>query len=100
MPAKGPLNVPAAAADRIEFRYVWPVRIVHRQLEPNEDQPKTILHISPKFATVHGRLFVHIILTLFFLKQQLFCSDVSFQWTLKMHYTPNTVYLSCFKENK
>ena len=48
--------------EKISFRYVWPVRVVQRQLNHNE---AIILHISPKFATV----FDH----------------VAFQWTIKMH---------------
>uniref|UniRef100_A0AC35G934 MATH domain-containing protein n=1 Tax=Panagrolaimus sp. PS1159 TaxID=55785 RepID=A0AC35G934_9BILA len=48
--------------EKISFRYIWPVRVVQRQLNHNE---AIILHISPKFATV----FDH----------------VAFQWTIKMH---------------
>ncbi|KAH7695008.1 Protein C07F11.2, partial [Aphelenchoides avenae] len=53
-------------AERIRFRYVWPVKVSLRQLSPTE---AIILHISPKFATVHDH--------------------VSFQWTLKMQGTAN-----------
>uniref|UniRef100_A0A914H1J3 BTB domain-containing protein n=1 Tax=Globodera rostochiensis TaxID=31243 RepID=A0A914H1J3_GLORO len=50
----------------IGFRYVWPVRVSPRQLGPNGEN--TILHISPKFSTVH--------------------EHISFQWTMKMYGTP------------
>uniref|UniRef100_A0A1I7SA93 BTB domain-containing protein n=1 Tax=Bursaphelenchus xylophilus TaxID=6326 RepID=A0A1I7SA93_BURXY len=50
----------------LKFRYVWPVRVSLRQLSPGE---ATILHVSPKFATVHDH--------------------VSFQWTLKVHGSAN-----------
>nr|CAD2168604.1 unnamed protein product [Meloidogyne enterolobii] len=53
-------------AKNLGFRYIWPVRVQLRQLGPNGEN--TILHISPKFATVH--------------------EHVSFQWTLKMHGIP------------
>uniref|UniRef100_A0A915NJR9 MATH domain-containing protein n=1 Tax=Meloidogyne floridensis TaxID=298350 RepID=A0A915NJR9_9BILA len=53
-------------ANNLGFRYIWPVRVQLRQLGPNGEN--TILHISPKFATVH--------------------EHVSFQWTLKMHGIP------------
>nr|CAD2183693.1 unnamed protein product [Meloidogyne enterolobii] len=53
-------------SNNLGFRYIWPVRVQLRQLGPNGEN--TILHISPKFATVH--------------------EHVSFQWTLKMHGIP------------
>uniref|UniRef100_A0A7E4WD85 BTB domain-containing protein n=1 Tax=Panagrellus redivivus TaxID=6233 RepID=A0A7E4WD85_PANRE len=55
-----------AAEERIGFRYVWPVRVVQRQLNHNE---AIILHVSPKFATVYDH--------------------VSFQWSVKMHGSAN-----------
>ena len=54
--------------DRIKFKYVWPVRILQRQLNHND---AIILHISPKFATAYGH--------------------VAFQWTVKMHGSANLV---------
>uniref|UniRef100_A0A183C6E5 Tau95 domain-containing protein n=1 Tax=Globodera pallida TaxID=36090 RepID=A0A183C6E5_GLOPA len=52
--------------NQLGFRYVWPVRVSPRQLGPNGEN--TILHISPKFSTVH--------------------EHISFQWTMKMYGTP------------
>ena len=55
-------------SERIKFKYVWPVRILQRQLNHND---AIILHISPKFATAYGH--------------------VAFQWTVKMHGSANLV---------
>ncbi|KAL3118541.1 hypothetical protein niasHT_000306 [Heterodera trifolii] len=55
-----------SASNQLGFRYVWSVRVFPRRLGPNGEN--TILHISPKFSTVH--------------------EHISFQWTLKMYGTP------------
>ncbi|KAK0426435.1 hypothetical protein QR680_009708 [Steinernema hermaphroditum] len=61
-----PPTPPSVAVERIGFRYVWPVRVQMRMVNPAE---AIILHISPKFATLHDH--------------------VAFQWTLKMHGSAN-----------
>ena len=44
---------PNSSADSVAFRYVWPVKVALLQVDPVGDS--TILHISPKFATVYER---------------------------------------------
>lgn len=60
----------------LKFRFVWPVKISQRQVSPGE---ATILHVSPKFATVYDH--------------------VSFQWTLKVHGSANVVSKSSQRSN-
>ncbi|KAL3998972.1 hypothetical protein ACH3XW_17265 [Acanthocheilonema viteae] len=55
---------PICDAGRVSFKYNWTTKILMRQLNDSES---VILHVSPKFATVHGQ--------------------VAFQWSLQMHGT-------------
>ncbi|EFO20827.1 hypothetical protein LOAG_07663 [Loa loa] len=50
--------------ERVSFKYTWATKVLMRQINDNES---VILHVSPKFATVHGQ--------------------VAFQWSLQMHGT-------------
>ncbi|VDO41898.1 unnamed protein product [Onchocerca flexuosa] len=50
--------------ERVSFKYVWSTKVLMRQLNDNES---VILHVSPKFATVHER--------------------IAFQWSLQMRGT-------------
>ncbi|TKR92419.1 hypothetical protein L596_007074 [Steinernema carpocapsae] len=61
-----PPTPPGSTIERVSFRYVWPVKVSMRMVNPAE---AIILHVSPKFATVHDH--------------------VAFQWTLKMHGSAN-----------
>lgn len=54
--------------ERVGFRYIWTTKLLMRQLNDNNAM---ILHISPKFATVHGH--------------------VAFQWSLQMR---GTIFVS------
>uniref|UniRef100_A0A915Q4F1 Uncharacterized protein n=1 Tax=Setaria digitata TaxID=48799 RepID=A0A915Q4F1_9BILA len=55
---------PVCTIERVSFKYVWNPKVLMRQLNDNES---VILHVSPKFATVHGQ--------------------VAFQWSLQMRGT-------------
>lgn len=69
-----PLNLdnfqkfPICDTGRVSFKYIWTTKVLMRQLNDNES---VILHVSPKFATVHGQ--------------------VAFQWSLQMR---GTTYLN------
>lgn len=52
----------------VSFNYVWTTKVLTRQLNDNQS---VILHVSPKFATVHGQ--------------------VAFQWSLQMR---GTIFLN------
>uniref|UniRef100_A0A182EH83 Uncharacterized protein n=2 Tax=Onchocerca ochengi TaxID=42157 RepID=A0A182EH83_ONCOC len=55
---------PICNTERVSFKYAWTTKILMRQLNDNES---VILHVSPKFATVH--------------------QQIAFQWSLKMRGT-------------
>lgn len=66
-----PSSTDSLILDKIKFRFMWPIRVMQRQLNHND---AIILHISPKFATAHDH--------------------VAFQWTVKMHGSANLVRLN------
>ncbi|VDN87758.1 unnamed protein product [Brugia pahangi] len=55
---------PVCDIEYVSFKYIWATKVLMRQLNDNES---VILHVSPKFATVHGQ--------------------VAFQWSLQMRGT-------------
>uniref|UniRef100_A0AAF5Q037 Uncharacterized protein n=1 Tax=Wuchereria bancrofti TaxID=6293 RepID=A0AAF5Q037_WUCBA len=57
-------SFPVCDIEYVSFKYIWATKVLMRQLNDNES---VILHVSPKFATVHGQ--------------------VAFQWSLQMRGT-------------
>lgn len=57
-------SFPICDTQFVNFKYIWTTKVLMRQLNDNESM---IIHVSPKFATVHGQ--------------------VAFQWSLQMRGT-------------